>query len=253
MKKILLLCLILITTAGCSKEELVVNISETNEVDLCEYNDDCDFTLEYESVAIKGVNIKNEDIPISISKEKDGSSYNHLLTISEKNIEEEIARIRKIFLLENVIMVYGDSCEEDNCRFIAAYKSDGEKIFYYNSFGTNQHIGGSELMSLFIVNDHEDNYYVEDGSLYVYTTALEGSTYTTVDGTKIDLCDTDALKENPMITVHTDDEGIEYFITPTNYVYEIKYNGDLTFEQPIVDKSLGMNNAIFKYCIEDKN
>ncbi len=254
MKKVLLLCLILLTTAGCSKKELVVNISETKEVDFCDYNDDCDFTLDYESVSINSLTIEDVVVPIELKKTEEKQA----LFIAEKEIVG-VYKVRKIFIYDNLIMVDAyfneNSCENEACRTLLAYKNNGDLVVNLSPRGHGYHftIGGSNLLSLFIEITSDKDYYIIDGILYVNFTSMDEETYVSKVGERINICNKEALKSEGNVTTFIDDEDIERYTETIVSIYKFEYNGDYTFKTPEKTFGLLMENAIFKYCVEESN
>lgn len=254
MKKILLLCLILITTAGCSNNTLSINYNDKGEVDFCELNDDCDFTKKYESAKVN--NLMIDDVNVSIELKKEDNKQ--LLLIDGKEISN-VYKVRKIFTYNKLIMVdayYSEnSCEDEGCRTLLAYKDNGDLVsnlsprnngFYYT-------IGGSELLSIFAEYESGKDYYIDDTNLYVLFTSMDGREYISPQGDRIDICDKDSLKSKGNVSTFIDDEDVERYVQTITTVFKFKLIEDYQFGNPERVFSFLMENAIFKYCIEDKN
>lgn len=253
MKKISLLLISLLVLSGCAyKDVLSINMRGKKEVSFCDYNENCDFAEQYKSVEIKNFKVDGKKVSIDLLKEEDGESYKHFLSINAKEIDN-IYRVRKIFVLDEIIYVDSYSCEKEGCRTITAYKYDGALVMSFapGMYQSNFLFGGSSLLSLFADYEvKEDEYYIKDDKLYVYATSLDESIYT-INDTKIDICDEDKLKANA--TNYKDDNGVSHYIDTVVSVYEINYNGEYEFETPFRVYNLVMENAIFKYCVEGSN
>lgn len=254
MKKICLLVVSLLILTSCSSNTLSIDYKEKGEVDFCELNDDCDFTKEYESVKIKNLKMDDKNIDVELKKVEDKQA----LFIAEKEITD-VYKVKKISIYKNTIIVDSyynkNNCEGEGCRTLLAFNKDGDLVQNLNprTFGLHYTIGGAELLSLFVDKFGKNDYYVEDDYLYVMFTSMDGESYVSRDGDYIDICDKDVLKSKGNVVTFIDSEKQERFVETITSVFKFKFKDDYTIESSEKVYSFVMENAIFKYCVEDAN
>ena len=250
MKKVFLVLFILFVS-GCSDntkkqiepEILKLEIVNNEIINLFDYSEtSCDFMDTDKEVSISGSS--NDEAPIKILLEKqelNDDSYNHILTINDNQVDifSEVFRVKRIFLIDDVIMVEGMSCFEEGCTFINGYDKDGTEVYHFEGFYPNKYIGGRELFEEFLSHEIGDlDYEIDEDNLYVYITRLINIDGTLMYDGLVDICN------NPV-----DEEPVSSLGAPqVGYYYKIHYNGDLTFSVPELVSSLPIHNAIDLYC-----